>query len=91
MSEVSFISVKSILQQQEINTQSLKEGTKMKNFQENSEAEKLPCDECRKLIPRGTALTVDGWEKVFHFCDVSCLRDWEEKKRDKGSTSGDGT
>jgi hypothetical protein len=55
----------------------------MKRPQKNPDLEQVSCDECRKVIPKGTALTIEGWEVVLHFCGTGCLKDWKRKKGNK--------
>jgi len=51
----------------------------VKKSNEHTEIEKIPCNECRKMIPKGTALTIEGWEKIFYFCDTNCFENWKTK------------
>ena len=55
----------------------------MASSQQKGTTKKIPCDKCRRMFPKGTALTVDGWEMMLHFCDLRCFEDW---KREKGDT-----
>jgi len=42
----------------------------VKKSNEHTEIEKIPCNE---------ALTIEGWEKIFYFCDTNCFENWKTK------------
>jgi hypothetical protein len=36
---------------------------------------KVPCAQCREMIPRGIELTSEGWDMLWFFCDTSCFEE----------------
>ncbi len=45
----------------------------------NREQEKIPCEVCRKMIPKAAAVHAEGRDYVLHFCDTSCLLHWQQE------------
>ena len=62
----------------------------MKEPQADGAIKKIPCDECRKMIPKGTALTDESWDKVRYFCDTICFEEWSKKSKETKSENKNG-
>lgn len=41
---------------------------------------KIACHVCEKIVPKAAALTAEGQEYVYHFCNTECLTFWKEKQ-----------
>ena len=44
-----------------------------------SEAEKIPCDVCRKELPLSEAMIPEAEEYIAHFCDLECYEKWKQE------------
>jgi len=51
----------------------------------SNDIQKIPCDECRKMIPKRMAFTSEGQDMLFYFCDLSCFEEWKKKRVNNGS------
>jgi len=47
----------------------------------------ISCDEYKKMIPKGTALIIEAWEKVLCFCGMSYLEEWKKKPAQASKSS----
>ncbi|MCX6576864.1 MAG: DUF3330 domain-containing protein [Candidatus Aminicenantes bacterium] len=48
--------------------------------------EKVPCEACKKMIPKAAALHAEGQDYVLHFCDITCLDYWKKEQDDRSTT-----
>ena len=55
----------------------------------NKEPEKVACEVCKKLIPKDAAITHEGMDYTFHFCNVKCLDFWKERQKKGGEGKED--
>ncbi len=44
---------------------------------------KIPCQVCKKLIPKSAALHPEGQHYVLYFCSTDCMDYWQEKNKEK--------
>ncbi len=49
---------------------------------------KIPCNVCKKLIPKAVALHPEGQDYVLYFCSTECMDYWQEKKEKKNKRIG---
>lgn len=50
---------------------------------ENADQEKIPCQVCRKMIPKAAALHAEGRDYVHYFCDTKCLVHWQKEHQEE--------
>ena len=44
----------------------------------SDDQEKIPCEQCKKHIPKSAAVTFEGADYTFHFCCPKCLDYWKK-------------
>lgn len=49
--------------------------------------QKVPCETCKKMIPKAAALHAEGQDYVLHFCDITCLDYWKKEQDDRPTTN----
>jgi len=51
----------------------------------STDVQKIPCDECRKMISKEMAFTGEGHDMLFYFRELSCFEEWKKKRVNNGS------
>ena len=49
---------------------------------DQNEQEKIPCEVCKKHVPRSAALTFEGSDYVIHFCSNECMAEYWKKEHE---------
>jgi len=45
--------------------------------------DKIACQVCKKVIPKGAAVHAEGEEYVHYFCNTECLDYWKKESPEK--------
>ncbi|MBS3818753.1 DUF3330 domain-containing protein [bacterium] len=51
------------------------------------ENKKIPCHECKKMIPKSAAVHAEGKDYVLHFCSIECMDYWKKKQKKEKKNS----
>jgi YHS domain-containing protein len=48
----------------------------------SEDMQKIPCEVCKKEIPKSVALTAEGMDMIAYFCSVECMNYWKENEEE---------
>jgi len=46
----------------------------------SDDQEKIPCEQCKKHIPKSAAMTVEGADYTHYFCCTQCMDYWKKEQ-----------